>query len=84
MFAVEAAVRKTVVPQLALTDIRNQQVFRRDGPILVCIKQHFQVEKLPSGPVYSQCNKPASFALCKFNFFCVVSLLKTDVHNGCF
>lgn len=59
MFTVEAPVRKTVVPQLVLTDIRNQQVFHRDAPILVYINQHFEFEKLPSGPVYSQCNKPA-------------------------
>lgn len=68
-------------------DIRNQQVFCRRScfsPYSACINQHFQVERLPSGPLYSQSNKPASFALCKFNFFAVVSLLKTDVHNGSF
>lgn len=28
---------------------RNQQVFHRDGSILVRINQHFEFEKLPSG-----------------------------------
>lgn len=68
-------------------DIRNQQVFCRHlcfSPVSACINHHFQVERLPSGPLYSQSNKPASFAMCKFNFFAVVSLLKTDVHNGGF
>lgn len=67
-------------------DIRNQQVFCRRScisPVSACINQHFQVEQLPSGPLYSQSNKPASFALCKFNFY-AVSLIETDVHNGCF